>query len=303
MQERQRRAIVAVRWGRLDGRKAVIAPGQVLRVGRGELADLVVPHDAKMSAVHFEVAWSGDRCWVRDLKSAQGTRINGEEGRSEGEVENGGWIQAGETVFTVHFEGATPARASDEGVGEDGGRPTPEKGRAEARAERAARAEEALAVLRAEAQRAPLYAVLDAARERRILELLRESVEEYRSLYEGTQGETLAHVAPYLVKLPAGSRLLSSIVREGWGNRWGIYLITRQPLSDARRHLRRFLMVEYEGTGARMYFRFYDPATLRTFVPTCTAGQAGMFFGDIDKLIAEGDDGDVLQFSRAAAPE
>lgn len=301
MHEAQRRAIVAVKWGPLDGRKKVIAPGEVLRVGRGEFADLVVPHDAKMSAVHFEVTWSGERCRVRDLKSAKGTRINGEEGRSEGEIENGGWIQAGETVFTVHFEGATPARVSEEE--DDGGETVPEAGRAEVRAAQAACAARALAALQAEAKRAPLHAVLDAARARRILDLLRESVDEHRSLYEGIQGEALAHVAPYLVKLPAGSRLLPALVREGWGNRWGIYLTTRQPFIDLRRHLRRFLRVEDEETGARMYFRFYDPATLRIFVPTCTAGQAGMFFGEIEKFIAEGDDGDVLQLSRGVTSE
>jgi pSer/pThr/pTyr-binding forkhead associated (FHA) protein len=302
MQEIQRRAIVAVKWGPLDGRKKVLAPGEVLRVGRGELADLVVPHDTKMSAVHFEVAWNGERCWVRDLKSAKGTRIDGEEGRAEGEIENGGWVQAGETVFTLHFEGATPARVSEEDD-DDGGEPTPGEPRTDVRAERASRAEKALAALQAEAERAPLHAVLDAARDRRILELLRESVEEHRSLYEGFQGEVLAHVAPYLVKLPAGSRLLAALVREGWDKCWGIYLTSRQPFSEVRRHLRRFLMVEDEETGARMYFRFYDPATLRIFVPTCTAGQTSVFFGEIERFLVEESNGDVLQLSRGTASE
>ena len=54
----------------------------------------------------------------------------------------------------------------------------------------------------------PLYAVLDAARDDRVLTVVRESVEEYRSLYEGIEGEALAHVAPYLVSPPKGSRLL-----------------------------------------------------------------------------------------------
>jgi hypothetical protein len=42
-------------------------------------------------------------------------------------------------------------------------------------------------MLRAEAERAPMFAILDAARDDRILELARQSVEAHQSLYEGVQ--------------------------------------------------------------------------------------------------------------------
>lgn len=51
----QPRAIVQIRWGPLHGEKAILAPGGKLRVGRSDLADVAVPHDAAMSAVHFEL--------------------------------------------------------------------------------------------------------------------------------------------------------------------------------------------------------------------------------------------------------
>ena len=47
----------------------------------------------------------------------------------------------------------------------------------------------------------PLYAVLDAARDIKILAVLMESKEEHQSLYEGVQGAQLSQVAPYLVRL------------------------------------------------------------------------------------------------------
>lgn len=275
------RVIVAVKWGPLDGRKVVISPGEVVCVGRSERAGLVVPHDALMSAAHFEVSWDGVECRFRDLKSAKGTLINGETGVSAGGVANGDWLKAGGTVFTVHLEGATPARDDDEWGEDDENRSEQEE------RERLKAANDVLVVLSKTAETETLYAVLDGARDKRIRELLRESVEEYRSLYEGVQGEALSEVAPYLVQLPSGSRLLDALVQEGWGKRWGIYLTSSQPLKEVRKHLRRFLLVEEEETGRRLYFRFYDPWALRVFLKTCSPAQVGAFKELIKYFIVE----------------
>lgn len=266
---------MAVKWGPCDGRKAVLVPGEMIRVGRSELAQIVVPHDTQMSSVHFEISWDGHECRFRDLKSARGTLLNGEPGLLEGVVASGDWLKAGETVLSVHREGATPPRSDDD-----------EAKTSVARA-RAAAAEEALVQLRGAASREWLYAVLDGARDDRIHELLRESVEEHGSLYEGVQGAALAEVAPYLVCLPAGSRLLDSLVREGWGRRWGIYLTSPQPFKAVRRHLRRFLMVTDARTEERLYFRFYDPSALTIFLRSCHPGQASEFFDEIGAYLSE----------------
>lgn len=58
-------------------------------------------------------------------------------------------------------------------------------------------ADDALEALRAEAAKDSLYAIVDTARDDRILELLREHVEPHKSLYEGAEGESLDEVAPY----------------------------------------------------------------------------------------------------------
>jgi hypothetical protein len=304
-----RRMIVAVQWGPLDGRKGILAPGETLRVGRSERAGLVVPHDPRMSAVHLELSWDGARGSFRDLKSATGTLRNGEAGLAEGEVQNGDWLKAGETVLTVHVEGQTPARPPDDDS----------EAAREAERQRAEVAERALGRLADEAAREPLYAVLDAARSRRILELCRESVEDHRSLYDGVEGQTMAHVAPYLVRLPPGSRLFEALVREGWGHRFGIYLTSRQSFTEVRRQLRRFLLVEIEEAEPvsgdrpaetpqprreRVYFRFYDPRALADFLPSCALRQTEDFFGGIDAFFAEasgldgGDPGEVLSWRR-----
>jgi hypothetical protein len=270
------RVIVEIRWGRSASRKAVIEPGAVLRVGRSDRADLAVGHDARMSALHFALSWDGAVCRVDDLESLSGITLNGER-VSGGVIANGDWIFAGETVFSIYLEGATPPR-------DPAPRPTPET-------------EAALAALREEGD--GLHAVLDGSKGARVTELLHEGVEPYRSLYDGAQGDALAEVAPYLVRFVAGSGLLERVVTEGWGRRWGIFLVSRRPFDEVRRHLRRFLMVEDDETGEKVYFRFYDPATLRIFVPTCTTRQAAQLFGEgeIERFLVEDEASALARFA------
>ncbi|HYO52169.1 DUF4123 domain-containing protein [Archangium sp.] len=157
--------------------------------------------------------------------------------------------------------------------------------------------EQVLTVMRAEAE--PLFAVLDAARERRMLKLLQGAGEPFESLYEGEEGKELAEVAPYLVSLPKDSALLEQLMRSGWGRSWGLFLTSRLPFKETRRHLRKFLMIEDASTGKQLYFRFYDPRVLRMFLPTCTAEQRTEFLGRLGSILAEGEKGEVLRVQGA----
>jgi len=270
------RAIVGIRFGPLHGRRTVVEPGGSLRVGRTLPAALRAPYDRRMSGVHFELEWDGARGHLRDLSSANGTWLMGRR-VSEGEVASGASIRAGDTLFELHAEAAT-ARA------------LPPDSPA-----LAARKTTALSALRAETE--PLFAVLDAARDPRVRVLLQESVEEHRSLYEGTKGHLLAEVAPYLVQLPPGAALLERLVREGWEESWGFYLTSRRPFEEVRRHLRRILMVRVEGSARPVYFRFYDPRALRLVLPTCSARQKAELLTDLRGILVEGEHGDVQRWS------
>ena len=280
------RAIVEVRWAKVPASRAVIEPGGALRVGRTERADLTVPEDRAMSALHCELRWDGEKCRVADLASQQGTWLNGERVEA-GEVKNGDWIRAGNTVLSVYLEGATPPRRESGLKGGGADRLTPLQ-------------EDVLAALHAEPE--PLFAVLDAARGPRVLEVLHESVEEYQSLYEGMQGEALARQAPYLVRVPKGSRLSEQLVLEGWGNAWRIYLTCQRPFKEVRSQLRRLLMVANDQTGERMFFRFYDPQMLRLFLPTCAVRQKEQIFGEIRAFLVENKDGEAVRFGAGATP-
>lgn len=274
------RAILEIPWGRAAARRALIEPGGLLRVGRSEPAGLVVPQDRQMSGLHFELSWDGSRCRLRDLGSAKGTWLDGLV-VMEADVESGAWIRAGDTIFMVYLERATAGR-----------RPADPP-------DVAARKERALSALRGEP--APLFGLLDAAKDARVLALLRESVEERQSLYEGTEGAGLAEVAPYLVRLPKEEALLSRLVLEGWEKSWGVYLTSERPFKEVRRHLRRILMVKAETSRQRLYFRFYDPRVLRPFLEVCNARQAGEMFGEIRCFLMEGERGEPRRFTKAQA--
>ncbi|MRG97347.1 DUF4123 domain-containing protein [Polyangium spumosum] len=298
------RAIVELRYGPEGGTKKVLSPGETLRVGRKAKAQWIVS-DKHMSGVHFEVAYDGAKVLVRDLSKGTGTLVGGQKIAAAEELVHGGWIRAGETDFMVYLEAATPpdedemdvllAAEPDElepleaqWVEENRARLLGDKRR------RAARAAEALSLLRA--VEGPLYVVLDAARTDRILTVVRESVDRYRSLYEGFDGEALEDVAPYLVEIDRSSSLLARLVEEGWGNRWGIFIVYPRSFKELRRHLRRFLMVADAETRKKYYFRFYDPVVLREFLPTCTPKQKAELFGEIRAFLVEDPFGHVARF-------
>lgn len=271
-----RRGILVISFGRMAEHRTVIDKGQTIRVGRTDHADLVVAHDAQMSRVHFELSWNGETCVVKDLESATGTLVGGQK-VARADVPHGGWIRAGETDFTFYVENHTPGFFPNDTV------------------EVSRYKEIALTRLADEVDRGHLYAIFDAARTPRIPELLRESVQQSRSLFDGVKGKTLDEVAPHIVKLDGTAPVLDSLVMEGWGLRWGIYFTCKLPLNDVRRHFRRFLMVEDDDSGEKFYFKYYDPFVLRAFLPSCAPRQRSDFFGDVESFFYEAKQGDFLR--------
>ena len=140
----------------------------------------------------------------------------------------------------------------------------------------------------------PLFAILDASRDPlRILGLLRSFGEEYQSLYEGIQGRMLETYAPHLVRLPGDSPLLETLIAQGWGNHWGIFVVSATDFIALRKHFRTFLMVKSQ-EGDRLYFRYYDPRVLRVYLPTCNAEESNYVFGPVAAYLCEGKAPDIL---------
>lgn len=275
-----------VRQGPAAGKQLVIQPGQKALIGRASWADLSISHDAEMSGRHFTIECDEVRGVLRDFRGSHGTFLNG--GKVDKAVlKHGDQIVAGQTTFGVSLGDAPP-----EPIVVPAAAPvTPS-----APAPSAETPQDLLTILRGPAQ--PLFAILDAARDPRVLEVLRGSKEQYQSLYEGEQGDQLADFAPYLVRLPAEAPLLETLVEEGWGDSWGVYLTCAKPFDEVRKHFRHFLLVkvegEEEGEEEEVYFRFYDPRVLRAYLPTCDHFDVKEFFGPVTAFLMENREGDRL---------
>jgi hypothetical protein len=259
------------------GKRAQFKPGHIGQVGRAGWADLSLPQDAHLSGMHFALECGHDACRLRDLNSASGTLLNGVR-VTQAIVRDGDQIVAGQTSFVVRLGSGVAAQGSSPSTTAQGGTPPPSVARD------SAAPRDLLEFLRGQSE--PLFALLDAARDFVIPDLIRGSGEEYQSLYEGPEGEELADFAPYLVRLPFQSPFLETLVQKGWGNSWGIYLTCNQPFKEVRKHFRHFIKVKLEGQG-EVYFRFYDPRVLRIFLPTCTPKESAEFFGPVSGFIVE----------------
>ena len=267
-----------VKSGPSAGKGIRLQSGQSVRVGRTHKADFAISGDSHISGVHFALEVEANACRIRDLNSRNGTLLNGQK-VDTAVVQSGDTIVAGESSFAVMIQ-------QDEAAVVDAAPP--------ALSADATLQQRLLAMLQNEYQ--PLYAILDAAKDIKILALLMQSKEEHQSLYEGVEGAKLSQVAPYLVKLGKDSLLLSSLLLEGWGNSWGVYLTCAGEFPEVRRHLRHFLEVQLPD-GKQVYFRFYDPRVLRVFLPTCTADEVNQFFGPIKQYLMEDEKPDkLLQF-------
>ncbi len=148
----------------------------------------------------------------------------------------------------------------------------------------------------------PIYALLDSARDPRILPLLRLSDCEFKILYSGTMAESLSDYAPYLVSLPPGTPLLAQLLDEGWGQSWGYFLVCNDDFSAIRRHFRRLLAVRMPN-GKQVLFRFYDPRVLRVFLPTAISDEIKQFFGAISAFYLEAENPKALLTYRRSGDE
>ena len=147
-----------------------------------------------------------------------------------------------------------------------------------------------------------LYAVLDGARNDRLYPTIQDNGIANRCLYTGHEliymgrmPQVLASVAPYVVKLKTkGDPFARWLLRDGWRDNWGIFLVSKAPLDELLRHFRRYVMVRNE-QGQSVYFRFYDPRVFRPYMPTCSPEEAEMIFGPVERFYVEGESDNTLQ--------
>lgn len=287
-------ALVAID-GPSAGKRWPFEVGKNVTIGRVDQATIIVRDDPLLSNLHFALEWQGDVCMVRDLNSKFGIMLNGVNVKSA-EIHDGDRIKAGRSEFTVtlapvpHPDTPDPVSLSANSAESEGAssprRNAPSGGI------------DLLACLRGQKD---LVALVDGARDRSISLRLLEYKDQCQSLYEGPRGDALAMYGPYLVKFGNESPLLESLVADGWGKAWGVYLTTAAPITEVRAHFRRFLEVRLPN-GREAYFRFYDPRVLRLYLPTCTEEERKRFFGPVQRFLCESvADDQMLVFAQGSA--
>ncbi|WP_295384031.1 DUF4123 domain-containing protein [uncultured Thiodictyon sp.] len=132
-----------------------------------------------------------------------------------------------------------------------------------------------------------LYALLDGALIPNLLALLSEHQLTHICLLPGELEPELAMAAPYLVQLPATAAFTALFLMQGVGRHWGVLAASRADFRKLRMHFRKFLSV-WGPDGAPLYFRYYDPRVLRTYLPTCNADELKALFGPVTAYYAEG---------------
>ena len=105
------KVVLLVGSGGQKGSKKLLSAGQRLKVGRTEHSEWVFEDDDKMSRRHFEIWTDEVGCYLKDLGSTHGTKVNGEivvETALKPEDE----ILAGRTRFLVQITGGDSSKAS-----------------------------------------------------------------------------------------------------------------------------------------------------------------------------------------------
>lgn len=256
--------------GKYAANTVALEEGDVCRVGRGAWAEVFLPDAFGLAENHFLLGFDGFS--GRLIDSGGGTFLDGEKILAA-EIEESCQIKAGETEFAVLFEDDLGQNEPD----------TPIKRLANFLQNRDG----------------DLFCLLDAARDEKILPLLQKSNVKFMSLYQGESQRQMADVAPYLIEFGENRQFLEKLLRHGWGKRWFSFLTSNAPFAALRKHFRKFLFVKDE-RGESVYFRFYDPSILRTFLPACDAEELKEVFGKIECFFTESENtSDVLIFKPA----
>lgn len=281
--------------GPVLGRRIEVRGGSIVRIGRTGKSDYAISEDGYLSGLHFAVECDGAQCRIRDLGSSNGTFVNGSR-ITEQVVQEGDSLVAGGSTFLIHFDrfppvtgvgmprvatAPTPIAVATKAMGESSPQQTVQQ----------AGYSPAETVL-LNAMYAPcelVFAAVDASRDSRIPTFLDAGGEMYLPLSE----------TAFLVGLPADSRLVHVLIKDGWGRGWGFYGTSKTSLERVRDHFTSFVRLQ-TSSGAPVSFRFWDPRVLRAMVPAMPPEEADAFFGPCERIIVEAEKpGVALEFSRS----
>ncbi|EJN05780.1 DUF4123 domain-containing protein [Phyllobacterium sp. YR531] len=132
-----------------------------------------------------------------------------------------------------------------------------------------------------------LYAIVDASRGPMLIPATLDArASRVECLYRGKALEEFGDDTAWVAELLPTESTLDWIVEEGFGKRWAIFATSRLELAAFVSHLRKFTLIE-DDEGTHHFFRFYDPQTLRQFLPAFDNQQLARFFKGVDAYYLE----------------
>ena len=142
----------------------------------------------------------------------------------------------------------------------------------------------------------PLYCLVDGAQDLGLAIMAREAFgQQIRSLFQGPQAESLAHVAPYFFAVDPVSDFLH-FWDQALGKNAGILFTSKESPDQIYAHLRSMFIVRDE-EDREFFFRYYDPRVFRAYLPTCTAEELSEFFGPASHFLVENEAGKISVYS------
>jgi hypothetical protein len=135
-----------------------------------------------------------------------------------------------------------------------------------------------------------VWAILDTAKDPRVFGLASRCYLDKCCLYAGDLSPELERAAPWLIQVSPRDSITESLLEQGWGHAWGIFLQSDDSMASLRRHLRRLLRVK-DQNGRHYLFRYYDPRVLRVYLPASRADELdGVFGSSIIRFRMEAED-------------
>ena len=144
------------------------------------------------------------------------------------------------------------------------------------------------------------YAILDGAACEDLLPMLETHTPGHCCLYAGDLDDDVEEVAPYLVHLEADHPFTAWLLESIGHKPWGIFCKAPSTLRELRKHFRQFLIVKGP-EGQNLYFRYYDPRVLSTFLPTCQPAETEVIFGPVRSYFCVNADAAMREFSRGGS--
>ena len=131
------------------------------------------------------------------------------------------------------------------------------------------------------AVRGQLFAILDACDAAQVpSKAIELGPEQAVCLYNGRAKRDFWGFAPYLAV--CDEVLVDWIHETLWDHPWGIFVESNADLEALRKHFRKFLLVE-NPQGKQVYFRYYDPRVLKSFLPVCNTEEVREMFGPVNR--------------------